>query len=209
MNCPLCTTETKNIIQVKNISYFKCSTCFGIFIDPVHFLSPQKEKKRYESHNNDINDPGYQKFVSPIVDSILKFESPETKGLDFGCGTGPVICKMLSDKRYKIVTYDPFFCNNPELLKENEYEYIFSCEVIEHFHNPAKEFELMKNLLKPNGKLYLMTQLISDETPFVNWSYKNDPTHVFFYHENTFKWIVANFGFKNIKIIGRLVVIES
>jgi hypothetical protein len=35
-------------------------------------MSLGKEKARYEEHNNDIKNTGYQKFVTPIVDEVLK-----------------------------------------------------------------------------------------------------------------------------------------
>jgi len=31
-------------------------------------LSKDKEKERYEEHNNDVEDLRYQQFVAPIVD---------------------------------------------------------------------------------------------------------------------------------------------
>ena len=37
-------------------------------LDPLDYLSQEEEKERYKNHNNDVNDPRYQKFVSPIVE---------------------------------------------------------------------------------------------------------------------------------------------
>jgi hypothetical protein len=111
-----------------------------------------KEKLRYEEHINDVENKGYQRFVSPITSAVLKDFSTDDKGLDFGAGTGPVISKLLEDKDYSLVQYDPFFHNFPELLKD-KYNYIVSCEVIEHFYHPKKEFELLHSLIQPKGKL--------------------------------------------------------
>jgi len=99
------------------------------------------------THNNDVNDSGYHKFVSPIVNAVLNDFLPEHKGLDFGAGTGPVISKLLTDRNYQIKQYDPYFFNLPELLQK-KYDYIVCCEVIEHFYDPDKEFQLLKSLLK-------------------------------------------------------------
>ncbi|HAH33245.1 MAG TPA: methyltransferase, partial [Flavobacteriaceae bacterium] len=68
-----------------------------------------KEKERYLSHQNDVEDSGFQKFVSPIVRAIKANHSPKDKGLDFGAGTGPVVSKLLEDLNYKMALYDPFF----------------------------------------------------------------------------------------------------
>jgi arylsulfatase A-like enzyme len=114
------------------------------------------------------------------------------------------IAKVLKDNNYNIALYDPFFHNIPELL-EDKYDYIVCCEVIEHFHNPKKEFTLLKKLLKKGAQLYCMTDLYDESNDFHNWYYKNDLTHVFIYHKNTILWIQQEFGFSDVKISGRLI----
>ena len=169
---------------------------------------PVSEKSRYEEHINDVNDLGYQNFVLPITSSVLKDFSPTDKGLDFGAGTGPVISKILADNNYSIVQYDIFFHNYPDLLK-TKYNYIVCCEVIEHFYHPKKEFELLLNLLQPNGKLFCMTDLYNENIDFHKWYYKNDQTHVFIYHKNTIEWIQKEIGFSDITIDGRLITFSK
>lgn len=163
-----------------------------------------EEKLRYEEHINDVDNKGYQNFVSPITKAILDGYSEEDKGLDFGAGTGPVISKLLTDKNFSIVQYDPFFHNYPELLKD-KYNYIACCEVMEHFYEPKKEFELLCSLLQPNGKLFCMTDLWNKSIDFHKWYYKNDQTHVFIYHKNTIKWIQKELGFSKVEIDDRLI----
>ncbi|WP_245830827.1 class I SAM-dependent methyltransferase [Marivirga sericea] len=165
------------------------------------------EADRYKAHNNDVTDPNYQKFVSPITDAIDKNFSKDQKGLDFGSGTGPVITKVLKEKGYTLETYDPFFDNRPEVLKET-YDFIACCEVVEHFHTPDLEFQRLRSLLKPGGKLYIMTNLFSEKTPFDSWYYKNDMTHVFFYHQFTFDWIKKSFLFKSLEFEERLTTLS-
>ncbi len=177
----------------------------GLFMDPKNYLNRHDEKERYLEHNNDVNDPGYQKFVSPIVNCIMKNFTTENIGLDFGSGTGPVITKMLRDQGYNICTYDPFFDNRPELLK-NKYNYIACCEVMEHFRNPAEEFSLLRSMLNHKGKLICMTEIYSDSIGFTRWYYKDDPTHVFFYHKGSLEWIKNRFNFSSLTIDKRLIV---
>jgi SAM-dependent methyltransferase len=165
------------------------------------------EIDRYSTHNNDVNDPRYRQFVSPITNGILKDFNQNHIGLDFGSGTGPVITVVLKEQGYSIVTYDPFFDNRPEVLTKN-YDYIACCEVVEHFHHPYLEFAKLKTLLKPNGKLYIMTELYREEIDFQDWYYKNDPTHVFFYQKPTLEWIKYTFNFSSVQINGRLITIE-
>jgi len=208
MNCPLCNTKTQAFFTLKNTEYYKCATCFAVSMHPKNYVNSKEEKNRYKTHNNNVNDKNYQKFVQPIVGAIFKNFNTTSLGLDFGCGTGPVITKLLRDKNYTITTYDPFFDNNTKALKKS-YNYIACCEVIEHFYNPLKEFQLLKLLLKPNGKLYCMTEFYNETISFEKWYYKNDETHVFFYHKNTCKWIQENIGFSKVSIKNRLVIFEN
>ena len=202
--CPLCNNSGSIIHRTKRRDYFRCENCFGIFVDPNQRPGSKEEKQRYEEHNNDVENEKYQQFVSPITSAIIRDYSESNVGLDFGAGTGPVISKILNDNNYKIVQYDPFFHNFPELLNA-KYDYIACCEVIEHFHDPNKEFILLKNLLNKNGSLYCMTEIYDENTTFKNWYYLNDLTHVFIYHEKTIQWVKEKIGFSNVTIEGRLV----
>lgn len=170
--------------------------------------SKHEEKLRYELHNNDIYDPRYRKFVSPIVNSVVNQYPDTSRGLDFGAGTGPVISKMLGDLGYSINLYDPFFHNDKDVLN-SKYDFIVCCEVIEHFHQPAREFGLLRSLLEKGGSLICMTEILQEETEFESWYYKNDETHVIFYQERTLEWIKNNFSFSDLLIDGRLVVLKA
>ncbi len=184
--------------------YYRCSCCCSILLDPKMYLSKEDEKKRYEEHNNDVEDPKYQKFVAPIVDQVKQKFVQGCTGLDFGAGTGPVIAKLLREKGFRVELYDPYFWDNSGALNLR-YDFIACCEVIEHFHFPGKEFKLLRSLLKPNGSLYCMTEVYNDEIDFGQWYYKNDPTHVFFYHLSALAWIRSHFGFSALKVEGRLI----
>lgn len=174
-------------------------------LNPTDYISSKKEKERYESHDNNVYDKGYQAFVSPIVQAILKDYQKTHKGLDFGSGTGPVITKILRDHRYTIDTYDPFFANDKERLEET-YDYIVCCEVMEHFHHPRLEFKQLKNMLKPGGSLYLMTKLYHEGIDFDQWYYKRDPTHVFFYHERALEYIKQQYNFSKMTILENMII---
>jgi SAM-dependent methyltransferase len=203
-NCPLCNSKSEVFYNAPKQLFYKCDNCFGIFLSRDLLPTNETEIERYQYHNNDVNDLNYQKFVSPIVNSVKQHFNSTHKGLDFGAGTGPVLSKMLQEANYQIKQYDPFFHNYPELLNE-KYDYIASCEVIEHFHYPYKEFELLKKMLQPNGKLFCMTDIYNPTIDFANWYYKNDPTHVFIYQKETFEWIKTTFNFSDLTIDKRLV----
>jgi hypothetical protein len=65
-------------------------------------------------------------------------------------------------------------------------------------------------LLKSEGILVVMTQLWNDTARFKGWRYATDPTHVVFYHANTFRFIAAHFGFNILEIKkGRVVILQK
>lgn len=200
-NCPLC--DNSNHTAMNN-EFRLCSHCFGIFKRNDLLLDEHKEKERYDLHNNDANDIEYQNFVSPITQAVLFHFTPTAIGLDFGAGKSSAICKVLRDNNYNIQEYDPFFHNNKVLLAQM-YHYITSCEVIEHFYEPKKEFAKLKSLLRPNGALFCMTHLYDETIDFEKWYYKNDPTHVFIYQEKTIAYICETFGFRKYKVENRLI----
>ncbi|MEX0997915.1 MAG: class I SAM-dependent methyltransferase [Flavobacteriaceae bacterium] len=207
MNCILCKSKLSEPIYIENPHrFYDCNCCGSIVRSSDTFPNDSIEIERYESHNNDVNDPRYQKFVSPITNAVqADFEPQNSLGLDFGAGTGPVITKVLNDNGYHLNLYDPFFHPDTSVL-EQHYDYIVCCEVIEHFHQPLKEFQRLKNLLKPQGKLYCMTDIFRNQSAFGNWYYKNDPTHVIFYTEKSLQWIQKEVGFENLTIDNRLIV---
>ena len=207
-NCPLCNSTSTLFCEKTKHLFYKCNTCHGIFRPKHTFLTAEEEKTHSEKHNNDVFDERYQNFVSPIVNAVLQDFSSEAKGLDFGSGTGPVIAKMLTDKGYQVQNYDLFFANEPSLLNQ-KYDYISCCEVMEHFHQPYKEFELLKSLLLPKGKLYCKTEVFNNQKPFENWYYKDDFTHVFIYQHKTLEWIKTKFHFSNLVIKEKLIVFEK
>lgn len=206
--CSLCNCTTSLFSEFKQRLYYKCNNCEAILLHPEHYMSFENEEKHYSFHNNDVEDQGYQNFVSPITSGILNSFTKEDFGLDFGAGTGSAISKVLQDNNYQIKQYDPYFHNYPELLN-NQYDYIACCEVIEHFHHPAKEFNLLRKLLKPNGKLFCMTHLFDNSINFEQWYYKNDHTHVFMYQKETIEYIAKQFGFSEFSINNRLIIFSN
>ena len=206
--CPLCQSASVLFYQNNNRIFFQCTCCRAIFLNEPQRLNPESEKSRYQKHNNDIEDKEYQNFVSPITSAIQRDFTEKNTGLDFGAGTGPVISKVLHDAGYQIKQYDPYFHNHRELLAQR-YNFIACCEVMEHFYDPKKEFRLLKQLLLPKGKLYCMTEIYKEGLNFHDWYYKNDPTHVFLYTQETIHWIKKEFGFSDVKIEGRLITFSN
>lgn len=206
-SCPLCNNLSKLYCTHKKREFLQCSNCSSVFLHPDYYTTLDKEVAHYKTHNNDPFDIRYQNFVSPVVNTILNNFRKEDKGLDFGSGTGSPIVKMLQDNEYDISQYDLFFHPDTTVLQQ-QYNYISCTEVAEHFKEPYNEFKQLKNLLLPKGKLLLMTVLFDEKSDFSTWYYKDDPTHVFFYHPKAFEWIKNEFGFKSFTIDKRMITLE-
>ncbi|NLK63205.1 MAG: class I SAM-dependent methyltransferase [Fusobacteria bacterium] len=206
--CPLCGQNSKLFFIKNSLNYYKCENCYGIYLDKSNHLSPLEEKSRYEKHNNDVSDNGYRKFVSPITDNILMKQNTKQIGLDFGSGKNSATSAVLKEYGYNINLYDPFFNKNSAFLNL-KYNYIICCEVMEHFFNPATEFNLLYSLLCEDGRLYCMTDIYKESTNFSSWYYKEDLTHVFFYQDKTLYWIKEQYNYKNVFIDKRLIIFEK
>ena len=205
MNCPLCATALQDRADDY---YFICPRCGAYVKDRQFYVSEAREWAEYEKHNNDVNDPRYQKFTSPITNAVLKEFGTTHLGLDYGCGSGPVIAKQLTDQGFKVKYYDPFYHPGTDYLRFR-YDYIFSCEVFEHFHHPKQEIEKLLGSLRAKGKLFVMTLPYDGTLAFSTWHYRRDPTHVFIYTKQTFDYLGDAFNVKVEQRGKRLFVLEK
>jgi SAM-dependent methyltransferase len=208
LDCPLCHHQLAEFYRFKQRLYHQCGFCQAIVMDQSLWPDPEKEKARYLEHLNEVEDQRFQRFVSPITNQVLTHFGINHQGLDFGAGHAPVITHVLKQQGYDIQPFDPLFFPNYARLNQ-QYDYICSCEVIEHFHKPDKMFKQLKSLMKPGGLLLMMTEIYHEGIHFHTWNYKNDHTHVFIYHRNTISCLAHLFGFRIRQINGRLIVLEN
>ncbi len=175
-----------------------------MFAEKQFLQSSESEEKRYRQHQNSITDKGYVQFLKQATDPAKKYISEEMTGLDYGCGPNPTLSKLLNEENFCCGIYDPIFY--PE-MPEGPFDFIFATECFEHFFDPAKELAQIKNLLKSNGILVIMTDFWSEKKQFPDWYYTSDFTHVTFYHAGTFSFIAKKFGFEMIYNDQKRVVI--
>lgn len=205
--CPLCLSKSHTLESVQGPDkreYRRCSNCKLIYTATKHQLSKAQEKKRYELHKNGIENAGYVKFLNKAIEPALPYFNNGMKGLDFGCGPVPTLSKILEKIGFTCDEYDPIFF--PEVLKE-PYDFIFATECFEHFFLPAKELQQIKQLLTSDGYLIIMTERYNDIPQFKSWYYAKDPTHVSFFHKQSFDFICKKYGFKLLFSDSKSVVI--
>lgn len=210
--CPLCGSARavrfgERRADGRSASCRHCPDCDLRFVERAALPDPAAERERYLRHRNTLADAGYRAFLLPALDAVrARVPAPETL-LDFGSGPEPAFAWLAESVGYRVRRYDPFFSPDWGCLGQR-YRVIVAIEVVEHFHDPAREFALLSGLLAADGILVVMTALADGQRDFRNWHYATDPTHVAFYGSETFAWIARRYGLEVSAVTdGRLVVL--
>ncbi|HXH75797.1 MAG TPA: class I SAM-dependent methyltransferase [Bacteriovoracaceae bacterium] len=184
MNCILCqSTGTHKWHEDKIRPYFKCETCSLIFVPRNFVLSAEKEKQRYDAHQNNNDDNNYREYLTKITLGILPYLEKGSRGLDFGCGSSTTLAALFEDHGFSVDSYDLYYFQKEELL-QNKYDFIILSEVIEHLADPLETMQRLKSLLTADGQFFIKTKYYPAEKElFSNWFYKRDVTHVQFFSQ--------------------------
>ena len=194
--CPLCTSADISAYHSdKRRDYLKCGTCDLVFVPACFHLSADAEKGEYDKHENNADDQGYRRFLSRALTPVLSKVKAGATGLDFGCGPGPTLSVMAQEAGFEMQNYDLYYFDHPELLSRS-YDFITMTEVIEHLASPMDVLSLLDGMLRQDGVLCVMTKRVKDLQAFSGWHYKNDPTHICFYSERTFRWLGARMNWE-------------
>ncbi|MEM1307299.1 MAG: class I SAM-dependent methyltransferase [Pseudomonadota bacterium] len=193
MTCPLCGCQDvaafATVVDPDHARhYHHCATCDLVFLDPSDRLDPARELAHYNTHENDVDDPGYRKFLARLGAPLMARLQPGAQVLDYGCGPGPALVALLNEAGHAARGYDPFYANDAALL-DCRYDAVTCTETAEHFYAPGAEFARLFTLIESGGWVGLMTCEREATRPFATWHYRADPTHVCFYSAATFAWI--------------------
>ncbi len=211
MTCGLCESAVSSVFfrdEKRQWDYFQCKNCELVFRDPETYLSHEDEKQRYLTHDNNIENQGYVKFLTPVVKTLVTHLKPGSQGLDFGSGPGPILDKLFAEENIDVKNYDPYFDYHPFLLDE-QYDFITCTETFEHFTIPFKEMVTMTACLKPSGYLLLMTEMYKDSEQFAQWGYRMDPTHICFLNPTGLRWLAEKWGYEILSSVGRIFLLQK
>ncbi|HEY9189761.1 MAG TPA: class I SAM-dependent methyltransferase [Sulfurovum sp.] len=195
MKCHICHNSCDSFIdEKKKIRYYHCDHCEYIFKSPEYYQELSAQKERYNLHENDENDAGYQAYFQRFLDFILPLTGDPKTALDFGCGATSLLCRMLEKEGMACDYFDPIY--HPEtLIDTKKYDIIVSTEVFEHLHQPREVFESLLERLEEGGYLALQTQFHpNDREAFQKWYYHQDPTHIVFFTVRTFEVLCRIYG---------------
>lgn len=191
--CPFCLSPSERCHQDRRRDYYHCPQCLSVHVPVGFHLDAKQEKAEYDKHENDPEDLSYRRFLSRFFDPLCERISPEAYGLDFGCGPGPALVSMLEEAGHTMEMYDLYYYPDGSVLQK-QYDFVTATEVVEHLADPLGVIDKLWSLLKPGGVLGLMTKRVTDVEAFKSWHYKNDPTHIAFFHEQTFRFIANRLG---------------
>ena len=196
--CPLCRSDETSLFftgsdKRDRRSFELCSVCDSVFVPQRFHLEREAQRQRYLTHNNDPGDPAYRGFLSRLFDELRPHLAGGASGLDYGAGPGPALAAMMGEEGFSVRVYDPFFYPDTSAL-EARYDFITCTETAEHFSRPREDFDRLDALLKPSGRLGVMTGMLDDWEEFPDWHYRLDPTHISFYSGETMRWIGGHYG---------------
>ena len=189
--CPLCGgVEIVAYHTDKVRDYVHCLTCALVFVPKSQHMSAADEKAYYDLHENHSGDPGYQRFLQRLFTPLDERLAADARGLDFGCGPGPVLAQMFERVGHPMALYDPYYAPDTSVL-DASYDFITLSEVAEHMAAPGRELDGLWGCIEPGGWLGIMTKRVRSAEAFKTWHYITEPTHVSFFSDATFAWLAA------------------
>lgn len=189
----LCGEEAAPFCGDRQRDYLRCAHCDLVFVPREQLVSIEEERARYARHHNTADDPTYLEYVDSCIAELRRLPLPGARILDFGCGEHAVMTGRLRALGLDCRGYDPVYGIGAGALARG-YDVIAAIETVEHLREPRDELARLAGLLAPGGHLFVRTSLRDDESEFLAWWYKNDPTHVNFFSQRTLRWLAGALG---------------
>ncbi|PIS09968.1 MAG: class I SAM-dependent methyltransferase [Bdellovibrio sp. CG10_big_fil_rev_8_21_14_0_10_47_8] len=210
MKCSLCQNSQVQSIESKSSGApaWHCAECDFIFKDSSVHLDFLEQKKRYDFHKNSEDNQGYMQSLLALVEPLAqRISFSGMAALDWGCGPGPVLAKILAERGARAQIYDPIYA--PDLSEGSQFDLVTSTEVIEHWLDPRREIEKLLRHVKKGGIWAGTTQMHQGPGHFNTWWYPRDQTHFSFYSERSLWWIAKNWDLQVLEIQSPLFLFQK
>jgi 2-polyprenyl-3-methyl-5-hydroxy-6-metoxy-1,4-benzoquinol methylase len=172
----------------------------------MYHPTPASARERYDLHRNGPNDAAYRQFLNRLAEPLAARLTDGAEGLDFGSGPCPVLSLLLAERGFRMSQYDPLYAPERTPLSR-QYDFVACSETVEHFTDPAHDFDVILGMVREGGWIGIMTCMVEPGTDFARWRYANDVTHVCFYARSTFEWwaarhsVTAEFPAQNVCLL--------
>lgn len=207
--CPLCQSQDNKLHYTdpaREWPYFLCQSCDLVFVAPGKRIPWEAEKKRYDEHNNTLEDPRYLEFIGTLVSVTKPYLKNGSIGLDFGCGVAAPVAHLLELEGFQMDRYDPYYF--PKDSWNATYDFILATEVIEHLYKPNQTIDFIRSKTKHDGLIGFKSTWHHKDIDFSKWFYRNDDTHVVFYSHKTLHWIAEKWKLKILELTDREVLYQ-
>ncbi len=158
-----------------------------------------------EKHSNLYTDEKYY-LARAEVAKYNHFEhlNPEAKVLEFGCGLGSNIYLLPNAVGYDISNFACNFCKKKGIrvsmdlneFKQNSFDVILSCHVLEHLEKPFETLLEINSKLKKGGKLILILPTHKQEKSSFNLDVNQ---HLYCWNFREINNLLIKTGFKPIE----------
>lgn len=201
MKCKLCHSDkVESFYKDKNREYLLCPECELIAVPEKYYLDMHSERKRYELHDNTIDNTGYVAYLEAVVSVIRQNKNKDISIIDFGSGKNRVLESLLKREGYtNCRSYDPLYGYMVDFEKTT-FDIVVLCEVIEHLQDLSSELSHIKKTLRDNSRLIIRTQVYLEKEQFPKWWYKEDLTHINFFSERTIEFVAGVIGCGTVPI---------
>jgi len=189
-------------------TFFKCPNCALIFTNdlPKKAIEENHYKTQWQTTDPDFWGSQATSLISYIGNYGILPDNHRI--LDFGSGSGE-LAQELQRRGYRVTALEPM---TEGYLKDQNYPFlfdaVFAIEVIEHLPHVWEELQEIEKVLKPEGIIVFSTRLTN---PFIDlpdavgqfkeWWYKDDPTHISFFCNQTLS-VMAEMKNYSIEIFG-------
>jgi hypothetical protein len=191
VNCRLCGfDECIQLPSGPSRSFFHCPRCQMVGVPSIDHISPDEEKFRYSFHDNQADNPQYHRYCEGIADKICAIATNKSQLLDFGSGPDFVLTRVLRLRGLQCDPYDPVYDLGVNALSST-YDVIILCETIEHLRDLTDEVCKLRQMSKPEGCLFIQTQLYTSKEDVPAWWYAVDTTHINFFNETSLNYFSA------------------